>query len=83
MAIPEGSSVFPVRILWILNEKQIKEWARGRYEELKRLMWRLSGREAADALYIHNEMNNKREQYAVETSQSQMSLKYIFELMAS
>lgn len=35
------------------------KWAQGRYEELKRLMWRLRGTEAADALHIYNGMNEK------------------------
>lgn len=39
-------------------------------------MWRLRGREAADALQIYNEASDKKKG---ETLQSQMSLKYIFE----
>lgn len=42
-------------------------------------MWRLRRIEAADALQIYNEVSDKGRGGAVETLQSQMSLKYIFE----
>lgn len=64
---------------WVLNEKQIKERARGRYEELKRLSAEIERNRSCWCITTFiMKWVTKAAENVVETSQSQMSVKYTF-----